>query len=165
MPANTPHMGQACEFFEAGQMRKGLHFSRGESSFNSNVKQDSFPSLSTLWGRTKLTCFILIRFSTGWRNEWDLEDWISDAIAVGQQGCWSQSDGEIREVQPDFNSSLTETGTSSCKAGWALRTNQKTLGHYLKLFQTCWECLSSYKVIMCKSKKIQAFNIHRILNV
>lgn len=48
MPANTPHMGQACEFFEAGQMRKGLHFSRGESSFNSNVKQDSFPSLSTL---------------------------------------------------------------------------------------------------------------------
>lgn len=166
MLANTPQMGH--RLVNSMKLVKwgGPNFSREEEVHLTlpYVAQDSFRPLSTLWGRTKLTCFILIRFSTGWRNEWDLEDWISDAIAVGQQGCRSQPDGEIREVQPDFNSPLTQTGTSFCKAGWALRTTQETLEHYLKLFQSCWECASSYKV-MCKSKKTQAFNIHRILNV
>lgn len=167
MLANTPQMGH--RLVNSLKLVKwgGPNFPREEEVHLTlpYVTQDSFRPLSTLWGRTELTRFIFIRFSTGWGNEWDLEDWISDAIAVGQQGCRSQPDGEIREVQPDFNSPLTQTGTSFCKAGWALRTTQETLGHYLKLFQSCWECSSSYKVIMCKSKKIQAFNIHRILNV
>lgn len=61
-------------------------------------------------GRTKINflfCFIYIRFSTRWRNEWNLQDWISNAIALGQQRCTSQSDREIWEIQPDFNCPVT----------------------------------------------------------
>lgn len=81
------------------------------SSFWLYFKWASFPSIFyTVLDRTekkKTFCFVYIRFSTRWRNEWNHQDWISNAIAMGQQGRTSQSGREIWEIQPDFNGPLT----------------------------------------------------------